>query len=132
MERNNLNRLIREQFCREAGDPCEYSGRSMAETHGGLGLRAKEFDAFVEDFIDAMEDLKLPYRTQNRMLRIFAPMRADVIDGSSSTNQSAPKPLRKIASSIESSGQPASYSTRIAVTMSCIAACERWPGVCAP
>lgn len=79
-ERDDLNRLIREQFCVEAGGPCKYSGRSMAEAHGGLDLQHAEFDAFVEDFILAMEDVDLPYRTQNRMLRIFAPMRPDVVD----------------------------------------------------
>lgn len=79
VERKHLARLIREQFCHESGGPCTYSGRSMAESHSGLGLKEKEFDAFVEDFIDAMEDAGLPYRTQNRMLRIFAPMRKDVI-----------------------------------------------------
>ncbi|MEO8672860.1 MAG: group 1 truncated hemoglobin [Tahibacter sp.] len=79
-DRANLSRLIREQFCHEAGGPCEYSGRSMAESHSGMGLKAKEFDAFVDDFIDAMEEIHLPYRTQNRMLRIFAPMRPQVID----------------------------------------------------
>ncbi len=79
-ERDDLNRLIREQFCKEAGGPCTYSGRSMAEAHGGLDLKHAEFDAFVEDLILAMEDVGLPYRTQNRMLRIFAPMRPDVVD----------------------------------------------------
>ncbi|TDR39412.1 hemoglobin [Tahibacter aquaticus] len=78
-DRNNLARLIREQFCNESGGPCAYSGRSMAESHSGLGLKEKEFDAFVEDFIDAMEDARLPYRTQNRMLKIFAPMRPDIL-----------------------------------------------------
>lgn len=79
-ERKHLARLIREQFCHESGGPCTYSGRSMAEAHSGMGLKEKEFDAFVEDFIGAMEDSGLPYRTQNRMLKIFAPMRPDVID----------------------------------------------------
>lgn len=78
-DRVDLARLIREQFCSETGGPCTYSGRSMAESHSGMGLKEKEFDAFVEDFIVAMEDARLPYRTQNRMLKIFAPMRKDVI-----------------------------------------------------
>ncbi len=79
-ERDDLNRLIREQFCVEAGGPCKYSGRTMAEAHSGLELKHAEFDAFVEVLILAMEDVDLPYRTQNRMLRIFAPMRPEVVD----------------------------------------------------
>ena len=79
-DRTNLARLIGEQFCAQTGGPCEYTGRSMAESHSGLGLKQNEFDIFVEDFIGAMEDRKIPYRTQNRMLKIFAPMRAEIID----------------------------------------------------
>ncbi len=79
-DRNDLSRLIREQFCVEGGGPCTYTGRSMSESHGGLNLKHVEFDAFVEDLIVAMEDVGLPYRTQNRMLRIFAPMRAQIVD----------------------------------------------------
>ncbi|HJU38001.1 MAG TPA: group 1 truncated hemoglobin, partial [Tahibacter sp.] len=71
---------IGEQFCHESGGPCTYTGRSMAEAHSGLAIKAKEFDAFVEDLVDAMDDVGLPTRTQNRLLRIFAPMRPDVID----------------------------------------------------
>lgn len=78
--RPDLERLVAEQICMEAGGPCEYTGRSMQESHSGLGLTHKEFDAFVEDFILGMEDTGVPYRTQNRVLRIFAPMRADVVD----------------------------------------------------
>lgn len=80
VDRPNLSRLIREQFCEKSGGPCTYSGRSMAEAHSGLGLKQKEFDIFVDDLIDAMESVKLPYRTQNRLLKIFAPMRPEVID----------------------------------------------------
>ncbi len=79
-DRPDLTRLINEQFCAESGGPCVYTGRSMTEAHSGLSLKQKEFDAFVEDLILGMEDVGLPYRTQNRMLAIFAPMRPDVID----------------------------------------------------
>lgn len=79
-DRPDLERLIVEQICAEAGGPCVYSGRSMEESHSGLGINHKEFDAFVEDFILGMEDTGVSYRNQNRLLKIFAPMRRDVID----------------------------------------------------
>jgi hemoglobin len=80
VDRADLARLIGEHVCRETGGPCEYTGRSMPEAHSGLAIKAKEFDAFVEDFTDAMEAVDVPYRTQNRVLKIFAPMRRDIID----------------------------------------------------
>ena len=80
VDRADLARLVGEHFCSETGGPCEYTGRSMADTHSGLAIKAREFDAFVEDLVDAMEAVDLPTRTQNRVLKHFAPMRPDVID----------------------------------------------------
>ncbi len=75
----DLQRLIGEQFCVEFGGPCEYTGRSMEDAHSGLAITEAEFEAFVEDLILAMEDRQLPITTQNRILAVFAPMRAQVI-----------------------------------------------------
>ena len=80
VDRKDLERLVSEQICFEAGGPCPYTGRSMEESHAGLALTHKDFDAFVEDFILGMEDHKVSYSTQNRVLKIFAPMRVQIID----------------------------------------------------
>lgn len=79
-DRDYLHDRVAEQICVETGGPCEYKGLSMERVHGGLDIRHSEFDAFVEDFILGMEDAGIPYRTQNRVLKIFAPMREDIVD----------------------------------------------------
>lgn len=79
-DRADLQRLIEEQFCAEFGGGCEYTGRSMEESHSGLAIKHAEFEIFVEDLILAMEDVDLDTPTQNRILRIFAPMRAQIVD----------------------------------------------------
>jgi len=79
-DRADLERLVVEQICDEAGGPCTYTGRTMVESHSGFSINHTDFEAFVEDFIVAMEDLDIPYRTQNRVLKIFAPMRAEIVD----------------------------------------------------
>lgn len=79
-DRPVLHDILVEQFCAEAGGGCTYNGLSMQETHSGMAIKASEFDAFVEDVILGMEDVGLDTRTQNRLLRIFAPMRGDVIN----------------------------------------------------
>lgn len=78
-DRDYLHKRVVEQICVETGGPCEYKGLSMRRAHGGLEIRHNEFDAFVEDFILAMEDADVPYRLQNRVLKIFAPMRNDIV-----------------------------------------------------
>lgn len=69
-----------EQFCVEAGGPCRYTGDSMAESHKGQNLTRSDFNALVEDLIDAMDELNIPVSTQNRLIARLAPMRGDVIE----------------------------------------------------
>lgn len=69
-----------EQFCVEAGGPCEYSGDSMEESHKGLNIDRGDFNALVEDLIDAMDAEHIPVPAQNRLLARLAPMRGQIID----------------------------------------------------
>ncbi|WP_341706120.1 group 1 truncated hemoglobin [Halopseudomonas sp.] len=74
-----LQEKLQEQFCVEAGGPCEYTGDSMAQVHAGFGFTEADFNALVEDLIAAMEAEQLPVTVQNRLLQRLAPMRADII-----------------------------------------------------
>lgn len=69
-----------EQFCMETGGPCRYTGDSMAESHKGQHLTRSDFNALVEDLIDAMDAQQIPVPEQNRLLARLAPMRGDVIE----------------------------------------------------
>ncbi|MGL4317030.1 MAG: group I truncated hemoglobin [Pseudomonas sp.] len=69
-----------EQVCVEAGGPCEYTGDSMEESHKGMHLSRSDFNALVEDLIDAMDAEHISVPMQNRLLARLAPMRAQVIE----------------------------------------------------
>lgn len=69
-----------EQICVEAGGPCEYTGDSMEESHKGQNLTRSDFNALVEDLIDAMDAEGVPVRQQNRLLARLAPMRGQIIE----------------------------------------------------
>lgn len=68
-----------EQLCELSGGPCKYTGDSMADTHGGLNITHAQFNAVVEDLQLAMDRLSIPEAAQNRLLRLLAPMRGDVV-----------------------------------------------------
>ena len=70
-----------EQFCVEAGGPCEYSGDSMEESHKGLNIDRGDFNALVEDLIDAMAAEGVAVPVQNRLLARLATMRGQIIRG---------------------------------------------------
>ena len=68
-----------EQFCVEAGGPCEYSGDSMEESHKGLNIDRGDFNALVEDLTDAMAAEGVTVPVQNRLLARLAAMRWQII-----------------------------------------------------
>lgn len=72
------SRLI-EQFCNLSGGPCTYAGDSMEKSHGGMNITEAQFNALVEDLELAMEHEKISVGAQNRLLKILAPMRPQII-----------------------------------------------------
>lgn len=78
----NIDRLrgkLIEKFCSLTGGPCTYTGASMVDAHSGRQITEAQFNALVEDLIDAMEEQKIAVATQNRLIAILAPMRPEVI-----------------------------------------------------
>jgi hemoglobin len=66
-------------LCELTGGPCHYKGRNMYLTHKGLHLREAQFDAQVEGLQAAMEKHEVPFRTQNKLLALLAPMERDIV-----------------------------------------------------
>lgn len=75
----NLVEQIRDQICYLSGGPCTYEGLSMTEVHAGQDITKAEFDIFVKLFRDAMDNRKIPFSAQNKLLAKLAPMRPDII-----------------------------------------------------
>jgi hemoglobin len=78
-DKKDLRALVIEQFCEATGGPCKYSGRSMEEAHSGMNLNDADFAAFVEDLIAAMNELKVPKASQDKLLALLGPMKPQVV-----------------------------------------------------
>ena len=78
-EDSTINDRLVEQICVEVGGPCVYTGRTMAESHASLAVTEADFNALVEDLVDAMDARGIPRRAQNRLLRRLAPMHRDIV-----------------------------------------------------
>ena len=68
-----------EFVCQATGGPCTYTGRSMEESHSGLNLIDKDFDAFVGDLAGALNEAKVDKSSQKKLLAILGPMRPQVV-----------------------------------------------------
>lgn len=76
---NRLHYYLSQQICALSDGPCKYEGRNMRELHQGMSINRAEFNALVEDLILAMEDENIPVSTQNKLLKILAPLQKDVV-----------------------------------------------------
>ena len=74
-----FKRHLVEQLCALTGGDCVYHGQTMQAAHGGLALHTVQFNALVEDLQQAMDAGGIPFRIQNRLLALLAPMERDVV-----------------------------------------------------
>lgn len=74
-----IKRELAEQFCVILGGDCVYSGRDMRTAHTGLGIDRSAFNALVEDLQRAMDAHKVPFRSQNKLLAVLAPMHREAV-----------------------------------------------------
>jgi hemoglobin len=79
-----LKKMLAGQVCEATGGPCMYTGRSMRETHDGMGVTAGEFDALVEDLVATLDQFGVPKAEQDELLGLLGPMRDEIVEIESS------------------------------------------------
>jgi hemoglobin len=75
-----LKAMLVEQVSSATGGKVEYTGRSMSETHQGMGVTAGEFDALVEDLVATLNQFNVPEGEQSSLLGILGPFRSDRVE----------------------------------------------------
>ena len=76
---DRLRRHLKGLFCEVSGGPCRYTGQTMVGSHAHLGLRMRDMNAVVEHLRDSMEESGVPFRAQNRLLALLAPLHRDIV-----------------------------------------------------
>jgi hemoglobin len=74
-----FKKLLFEQLCNITGGSCQYTGRSMKESHEKLKATNAQFNALAEDLYIAVERTHVPYRLQNQVMVLLAPMQKDIV-----------------------------------------------------
>ena len=75
-----LKSMLVDQVNSATGGPATYSGRSMRETHDGMGVTAGEFDALVGDLVETLNAFNVPEAEQQELLGILGPLRSDIVE----------------------------------------------------
>ena len=78
-DQERVKRQLAEQFCAILGGGCAYSGRDMKSSHAGLGIDRADFNRLVEVLQVAMNEHKVPFRAQNKLLAKLAPMHREIV-----------------------------------------------------
>ena len=76
---SKFKKLIFEQLCNLSGGPCKYTGRDMRTSHVKLNINNAEFNALAEDLYIALDRARIPYRLQNKLMALLAPMQHDIV-----------------------------------------------------
>jgi hemoglobin len=80
-----LKKMLVDQVTAATGGPATYTGRSMTETHDGMGVTAGEFDALVGNLVATLDQFAVPAAEQQELLGILGPLRADIVEDESPT-----------------------------------------------
>jgi hemoglobin len=79
-----LKAMLVDQISAATGGKVQYTGRSMSETHQGMGVTAGEFDALVEDLVATLNKFGVSEKSRAELLAILGPLRGDIVEIESS------------------------------------------------
>lgn len=65
--------------CQVTGGPQAYSGRSMKDAHRHLNITENEWDAMVHDFVEVLDQFKVPKAEQAELLTIVGSTKRDIV-----------------------------------------------------
>jgi hemoglobin len=68
------------QICEATGGPCKYQGRTMKQTHAGMGVTDAAFAALVEDLVATLDEHKVGKAEKEELLGILGPMKGDIVE----------------------------------------------------
>ncbi len=66
--------------CAVTGGPCKIISRSAKTTHGGLGIKASEFNIVVGHLVSTLDEFKVPAREKKELLAIIGTLRPDIVE----------------------------------------------------
>ena len=70
-----------EMLCWAAGGPQKYTGRSMRDSHQHLNITPKEWDAFMDDVQQTLDQFKVPAAEQAEVKAIVQSTYGDIVVG---------------------------------------------------
>src|SRR3712207_700252 len=77
--KKRIRQHIVDQFCAGAGGPCVYTGRTMKDSHAGLGISESEWDAAAKHLVATLDKFKVPEPEKKELLAFVTSLKADIV-----------------------------------------------------
>jgi len=74
-----LKTMMVDQICEASGGPCKYTGKTMKESHTGMGVKDEHFGALVEDLVKSLDKFKVPEKEKGELLGALGGMKGDIV-----------------------------------------------------
>ncbi|NOS76903.1 MAG: group 1 truncated hemoglobin [Nitrospira sp.] len=68
------------QICEASGGPRTYTGRTMKQTHAGMGVHDAAFGHLVEDLVAALDHHNVGKTEKDELLGVLGPMKSDIVE----------------------------------------------------
>ena len=78
--KKRIRQHIVDQLCAAAGGPCIYTGRTMKDSHAGLGISEAEWDAAAKHLVASLDKFKVPEPEKKDLLAFVTSLKADIVE----------------------------------------------------
>ena len=78
--KKRIRQHIVDQFCAAAGGPCVYTGRTMRDSHAGLGITDADWDAAAKHLVATLDKFKVGEQEKKDLLAFVSSLKADIVD----------------------------------------------------
>jgi hemoglobin len=78
--KKRIRQHIVDQLCAAAGGPCVYTGRTMKDSHVGLGITEAEWDAAAKHLVASLDKFKVGEQEKTELLAFVTSLKGDIVD----------------------------------------------------
>jgi hemoglobin len=78
--KKRIRQHIVDQLCAAAGGPCIYTGRTMKDSHAGLGISDAEWDAAAKHLVASLDKFKVGEQEKKDLLAFVSSLKADIVE----------------------------------------------------
>lgn len=79
VSRAGFKYLVTEQVCAATGGPQRYTGKSMSESHVHLDITGQEWQAFLDDFRQTLDQFNVPEAERAELFAIVESTKNDIV-----------------------------------------------------